>query len=46
MEFLFWSQIIFWLIMIVYIYYLNNVSSRINRQLESLIKNKRGDADA
>lgn len=46
MEFLFWSQIIFWLMIIVYIYYLNTLSNRIKKQIDSLTKEERGKADA
>ena len=42
MEFLFWSQVIFWFVMLVYAFYLIANANNIEKQLESLDYQKKG----
>lgn len=45
MEYLFWSQFIFWIIIIVYIYYLQVKGKGIEMQIDRLNKSERADSD-
>lgn len=46
MEYLFWSQIVFWVSVFVYLYYLNLGVKNIEKQIDSLEKLKQRKKDA
>lgn len=45
MEYLFWSQFIFWITIIGYIYYLHVKVKGVERQIDGFNKSERGDSD-
>lgn len=40
MEYLFWSQVIFWLSVLIYIYYLTAIAKKVEKQINSLTERK------
>ena len=36
MSYLFWSQVIFWIVLVVYVYYLIRKNENLKKQLESI----------
>lgn len=45
MEYLFWSQVIFWLSVLIYIYYLTAIAKRVEKQINSLTEREEKNQD-